>query len=77
MSSSLPSSLKALFHLILATNPIDVCSFRGCGNRSFESFVFPLAGTWQSRLMLRTLVQIQQVQKCHQSEDRGAPRRLA
>lgn len=23
--------------------------------------------------MLRTLVQIQQVQKCHQSEDRGAP----
>lgn len=28
-------------------------------------------------LMLRTSVQIQQVQKCHQSEDGGIPRKLA
>lgn len=41
MPGTMLSSLKALFHLILTTNPVSLCPFCGCGNWSFESFVCP------------------------------------
>lgn len=50
MPGTMLSSLKALFHLILTTNPVSLCPFCGCGHWSFESFVCPTAGPWQSRV---------------------------